>query len=114
MKAPFRYFLSALPLAGLVAMAGCVSTGSGSSVDYQTLATNACGLATSEIAALQSVQSDLSANDQATLAKVSAIVVPGCAAITAASAEGNYQSVLPELTVLAVLLASNKLSVPTQ
>jgi excinuclease UvrABC nuclease subunit len=91
-----------------VALAGCAANGSGQQVDYSQLAQNACGLATSEIAALQSVQSDMSAKDQAVLAEVAPKVATVCEAVNLATAspQVTWQTVTAALTQITVLIAT--------
>lgn len=100
-----KTFLLSFALAGSMALAGCATSGSGSTVDYTALAQNTCGIATSEIAALESVSADLSATDQTTLAKIAPVVDATCAAVTASNGQLSYTTVtaiLTQLTVIAV------------
>lgn len=103
-----RLFLIICAVAASASLAGCPATFQGQPVDYQTLAQNACGLATSEIAALQSVRADMSDADKTLLDKIASPVVETCSAVSLATAspQVTWQSITAALTQITVLIAT--------
>lgn len=88
-------------------LAGCATT----TPDLQTQLTDFCNVATPEIASFQAVESDLSAKAQTALNTAAPLVSTLCASGTVASAASIQtftQTILPQLTIVAVEYAASK------
>jgi hypothetical protein len=92
------FFLCLLACFGL-ALGGCATQGG--TVDYSTLVTSTCKLATAEIAFLQT-QSTMPEADVAALQKVAGVVTPTCAAVSTSPQDtyGILSAVMISLTTL--------------
>lgn len=87
-------------------LGGCAAQ-SGTPVDYATLATQSCSLASAEITALNAVSSKLPVADQEALVKVAPLVTAACAALAQATQQPEtvyttLLTLLPDLTILIV------------
>lgn len=94
-----------LSLCLALAFAGCATQGT--TPDYATLVSQSCKLANAEILALQSVESELPAQDSATLDKVAAIVTPLCATASSVAPLDVYTQLLTILPALTVIYAND-------